>query len=274
MWNTGDVIANGIRLHYYCAGKEGHPLVVLCHGFTDNGLCWTPIAQALAADYKVVAYDARGHGLSDAPEQGYALEDFAGDLLGLIRALGLRRPAVIGHSWGGATAALAAARAPDLIGKLILEDPAWWEEDSPWLQEIARDREGYMARQREELERLKAAPLDALIADCRQRCPQWPEAELEPWATSKHQLSLRILNVYRHKPPRWREAAKALRCPTLLLTADVEKGGLVTPALAERARSLNPLIQEVHFAEAGHSIRRDAPDAYLDAVRQFLQSAG
>ena len=78
-WTSGDVVANGIKIHYNRTGGDKPP-VVLAHGFTDNGLCWTRAAQVLEQDYDVIMYDARGHGFSDAPESGYSTEDHAADL--------------------------------------------------------------------------------------------------------------------------------------------------------------------------------------------------
>ena len=57
-WTEHDILTNGIRLHYYRTGGDKSPLV-LCHGFSDNGLCWTPLARELEADYDVIMVDAR-----------------------------------------------------------------------------------------------------------------------------------------------------------------------------------------------------------------------
>ncbi|MEJ7654220.1 MAG: alpha/beta hydrolase [Chloroflexia bacterium] len=111
-WRSEYVVVGGIRLHYTRTGGSKPPLV-LAHGVTDDGLCWTPVAQALAAEYDVVMLDARGHGLSDAPEHGYGPAQQAGDLAGVIAALGLERPAVLGHSMGAATTLVAAGLYPD-----------------------------------------------------------------------------------------------------------------------------------------------------------------
>jgi N-formylmaleamate deformylase len=52
-WQSGDVTANGIKIHYTRTGGGKTPLV-LNHGATDNGLCWTPVARALEAEYDVI----------------------------------------------------------------------------------------------------------------------------------------------------------------------------------------------------------------------------
>lgn len=93
---AGTVEANGTTLQYYRTG-DGHP-VVMAHGFTDNGRCWGRLVSDLAADYDVVAYDARAHGRSAAPETGYTVEDRVADLVGLVDALGLDDPILYGHS--------------------------------------------------------------------------------------------------------------------------------------------------------------------------------
>src|SRR3954453_6207902 len=122
-WNTGKIVVNGVRFHYTRTGGK-KPAVVLAHGFSDAGLCWTPVAQALAADYDLVMVDARGHGFSDAPETGYTLTEMASDLQGVITGLGLVRPAIVGHSMGGGTTLALAGLYPDVPGAIILEDAA------------------------------------------------------------------------------------------------------------------------------------------------------
>ena len=56
-WQSGDIAVNGLKLHYTRTGGAKPP-VVLAHGFSDDGLCWTPVAEALEADYDVVMVDA------------------------------------------------------------------------------------------------------------------------------------------------------------------------------------------------------------------------
>ena len=80
-WQSGEVTANGLRLHFTRTGGDKPPLV-LAHGFSDDGLCWTPVARALEAEYDVIMVDARGHGGSEAPAQGYDPATQADDLAG------------------------------------------------------------------------------------------------------------------------------------------------------------------------------------------------
>ncbi len=92
-------LSNGLRIHYQRLG-EG-PDLVMVHGITGNLAAWhLHIVPALADRFRILTYDLRGHGYSDAPPTGYTLDAMADDLLGLLDALELDRPIVLGHSYG------------------------------------------------------------------------------------------------------------------------------------------------------------------------------
>ena len=114
-WTHRAVSANGIRLHVAeCDG--GGPLVVLLHGFPEFWWAWRHQLPALAeGGYRVVAADLRGYGESDKPPRGYDLWTLAGDVAGLIRALGEPRAHVVGHGWGGLIAWTVTALHPRLV---------------------------------------------------------------------------------------------------------------------------------------------------------------
>ena len=126
-WQDDSVTANGIRLHYWRTGGDKPPLV-LSHGITDNGLCWVKTAKALESDYDLIMADARGHGLSDRPDRGYMPSDHAADLAALIEALALDHPWLMGHSMGAMTTALMAYERPDLVSRVVLEDPPFRDQ--------------------------------------------------------------------------------------------------------------------------------------------------
>lgn len=99
-WTHRSVSANGIRLHVAECGDG--PLVVLLHGFPEFWWSWRHQLAALAGrGYRAVAVDLRGYGDSDKPPRGYDLWTLAGDVSGLIGALGESRAHVVGHDWGG-----------------------------------------------------------------------------------------------------------------------------------------------------------------------------
>jgi pimeloyl-ACP methyl ester carboxylesterase len=114
-WTHRAVSANGIRLHVAeCDG--GGPLVVLLHGFPEFWWAWRHQLSGLAVrGHRTVAVDLRGYGDSDKPPRGYDLWTLAGDIAGLIRALGEPRAHVVGHDWGGLIAWTLTALHPRLV---------------------------------------------------------------------------------------------------------------------------------------------------------------
>lgn len=272
-WSSSSVVANGIKIHYYRTGGQGHPLVLL-HGFSDSGRCWVRAAQVLQRNYDLIMPDARGHGLSDAPDTGYATEDQAADVAGLIRALGLKKPAVMGHSMGAATTAALAAGYPELVGCVVLEDPPWFDANSPRYREMLgaapEERKAMAERQRAEIVARKAKTREEVMADGRARSPAWDEIEFGPWAESKLQLSPNVVNRLDVVRRPWAEVVPQIECPALLVTADPEAGALVTPEIARQAADLNPHIEVAHITGAGHNIRREQFTQFLQAVTAFL----
>ncbi|GAB3961035.1 alpha/beta hydrolase [Actinoallomurus acanthiterrae] len=112
---------DGGRIAYDVTG-EG-PLVVLSHGMGDMRSAYRVLAQRLvAAGFRVATTDLRGHGESSTGWASYTRTDTAGDLLALIRHLG--GPAVVvGHSFSGGSATIAAAQEPELVGAIVEVDP-------------------------------------------------------------------------------------------------------------------------------------------------------
>jgi N-formylmaleamate deformylase len=265
-WPSGDIRANGIRLHYYRTGGAKPPLV-LVHGFSDDGLCWTSVARAFEDSYDVVMVDARGHGRSEAPAHGYGPFDQADDLAGVITGLELQHPIVLGHSMGAITALVLAGRHPQLPGAALLEDPpAWWMPDSPppftaeWRERSMAWIAGFRRHSRSDI-----------IAAQRRDAPNWPEEDLIPWADSKTRLSLSIF--HQDVPPAvdWPPLLRGIRCPAFLITADPDRGALITGEQAASLRELVPRLRVAHIAGAGHSIHRDQSARFIEVVRAFLE---
>jgi pimeloyl-ACP methyl ester carboxylesterase len=120
-WHHRAVSANGIRLHV--AERGDGPLVVLLHGFPEFWWSWRHQLTALAeAGYRAVAADLRGYGDSDKPPRGYDLWTLAGDVAGLVRALGEQRAHVVGHGWGGLVGWTVATLHPRLVASLTVLD--------------------------------------------------------------------------------------------------------------------------------------------------------
>jgi N-formylmaleamate deformylase len=123
-WTAEVCETNGINIHYLRTGGSKPPLVLL-HALSGSGACWSPLARALEGENDLVMPDARGHGNSGTPLDGYRYEDYASDVVGLIQGLGLAAPVLLGHSMGGMTAAVVASQLATAIRGLILADPTF-----------------------------------------------------------------------------------------------------------------------------------------------------
>lgn len=105
--------------------REGGAPDLLClHGLASNARWWDPVGARLAPTHRVVAVDLRGHGRSDRPETGYDFPEVVGDLVALWSELGLRRPVLVGHSWGASVALWLAAERPDVRGVVCVDGGA------------------------------------------------------------------------------------------------------------------------------------------------------
>jgi pimeloyl-ACP methyl ester carboxylesterase len=268
-WFSGDVIANNIKIHYHRTGGDKTPLV-LSHGFTDNGLCWTRVARVLEKDYDVIMYDARGHGFSNAPQEGYSSEEHAADLAGLIQALELEKPRLIGHSMGATTVATTAANYPELVRCAILQDPPWQADVAA---HTAEERAAMAEQWQADIIEWQSQTREEIMALCRTRHPSWAEVEYGPWADSKLQVRLDVFKGFALPRPPWQDIVPRIVCPILLVTGDPELGAIVTPEVAQEVTALWRKGKVSHIGGAGHNIRREQFEKYIEAVTAFLGEA-
>lgn len=131
------ITANGISVQYTLNGPAGAPVVTFSHSLATDLAMWEPQAAALASKYRVLRYDTRGHGGTDAPPGAYTLEQLAEDARALLAALGVERTHFVGLSMGGMIGQVLALQHPEMLRSLVLCDTssrippeAWptWDE--------------------------------------------------------------------------------------------------------------------------------------------------
>jgi 3-oxoadipate enol-lactonase len=122
-------------LHYRVDGPADAPVLVLSNSLGTDLSLWDPQLPAFAARFRVVRYDARGHGDSPVPDRELTIADLGADLLGLLDHLGVERARIAGVSLGGMTAMWAASEAPERVDRLVLcctsarlGPPGMWQE--------------------------------------------------------------------------------------------------------------------------------------------------
>jgi len=270
-WTQNDLLVNGVRLHYYRTGRGDKRPLVLVHGFSDHGLCWTPTARDLESEYDVIMPDMRAHGLSERVQPGEKV-DMAADLAGLIRALGLRRPIVCGHSMGAMITYQIGVRFPELASALVLEDPPWWLSRPIQASQPGQPVENPMAKWARDLPNHTLAEL---LVQYRQDHPNWSEEMIRLMCGSKKQLDPRIVDTMvdrmHSQEVDWLTTIQNMAHPMLLFTANPELGAIVTPEVTAQVRALNPKVIIVNVPDVGHLIRFDNYTAFMDALRAFLK---
>ncbi|MBK8783651.1 MAG: alpha/beta hydrolase, partial [Anaerolineales bacterium] len=122
-WRSEYVTANKLKFHYTRTGGENKPPLVLMHGVTDDGLCWSTIAEALESEYDVIMVDARGHGPLGCAQArlrpGLSRERPCSD----HQTIETKHPIILGHSMGAMSALTFAASYPKVPRAILLEDP-------------------------------------------------------------------------------------------------------------------------------------------------------
>ena len=264
-WTEGDIDVDGVGVHFHRAGTRAKPALVLAHGLSDSGRCWARVAAALGEHFDIVMPDARNHGQSDTAAT--SPDRLAGDVEALIIALGLRRPTLMGHSLGAHTMALCAARRPELVSKLVLEDP-------PWAASHEHRVDTSSAARRDEVRAWLGSfvhlSYDEIAAAGRRQHGNWHDVEIPAWVESNRQVRVKAADGLTFDA--WGTTASNLSCPTLLVHGEDALGGLVTGAVATRVAELNPHITCTLIDRAGHNVRRENFERYIDVVTRFLRN--
>jgi len=112
--------------------------------------------------------------------------------------------------------------------------------------------------------------LEQLIEECRQEHPSWPDIVVRRWCEGKKQLDQNFPLAVDASWGPWRQTARAIQCPTLLITAEPALGGIISPDTAAHIRALNPRIEVVQIPGVGHHVRFAAACEYEQIVRDFL----
>jgi len=258
------------------------PALVLLHGITGSAVSQSEaISHWARAGYRVIALDARGHGLSPrwSPEQlARAGEVLVDDVVAALSEIEAERsarlaaalpapavpPVLIGHSMGGATAMVVAARHPELVAGAVLCDPARYGQRSP-AELLARGRRG-VVRWRASWPTCRRPSSRSLASDSVPHA----EAAAGVWASQHMDPALLGTGVVAPEVP-WLEAMAELRVPTLLVTGDrpgaarVGAQGLAAVEALGHANVTTALVPG-----AGHDVRRSRPEGFYAAVDPWL----
>ncbi|APW99333.1 alpha/beta hydrolase [Halobiforma lacisalsi AJ5] len=222
-----------------------------------------PLVSDLDAEYDVVAYDARGHGLSDAPPTGYSVADRIDDLLGLLEELGLESPVLLGHSTGGNTVMAAGARRPERPHAIVAIDPAG-------LLDLEPDPKVRERRTRERIEEWHELSVEELLSveeGLQDLVATGNERLARLLTRARQRVHPRAAAVTRHGFADPEEIYPEIAAPTLVLRADGDE----RQRERDRTRCARlPNGRLYHVDGAGHTVVRDAREEATRAVLEFL----
>lgn len=254
------IAIDGCSIHYHLEGPDDAPVLMLSNSLgTDIGM-WEPQMAAFTARFRVLRYDSRGHGKSDAPPGPYTIDRLGRDALGLLDALGLSRVRFCGLSKGGMVGMWLGANAADRIERLVLcNTSAQLGPPAPWDDRIRAVREGGMA-----------ALTDAVLE-------RWFTASFRAAAPEKTAPVRRMLLA---TPPEGyigccaavrdmdqTETIRAIRAPTLVISGAQDPA--TPPAHGALIAGRIPGARMVTL-DAAHLSNIEAAPAYNDAVLGFL----
>jgi pimeloyl-ACP methyl ester carboxylesterase len=253
--------------------NPGRPPVVLLHGVGSRGQSWWPVIDPLAARFHLYQLDLRGHGASGKPAAGYLVEHYAADLDAALDALDLHvennATRIMGHSLGALVALYWASEHPAQAAALVVEDPSLRvppdivEAFDGWQQLAALDPAQAAAWYRQEYP-------DWSDEDCLRRAETITSTAPGVFAELRAEAQQALASGTTDRM----HILARVQIPTLLLYGNLELGSMVAPADAERFVQIMPHGRAIQIPGAGHSLHRDASDAFLEAVIPFLEGEG
>lgn len=263
-----DVQVNGMRVHYREWGTSG-PALLLVHGYAEHTAVWGPVATRLASDHRVVAVDLAGFGYTEYTGR-YALVDQVAMVDGLITALALDKPILVGHSLGAAVVSAVALDHPDHVGGVVLADgdalpfpgessgPPSWVLKAPPFTTAYRigTRWGWVGR---------SIIRNQCGTTCKDVAPDLPEAWLRPMRQGDAERAQQVMarSVILHLSP---DQLRRITVPRAIIwgSEDARSGGSLDQT---RVNLGHP--DEVLIPGAGHLSMVSDADAFAAAVRQL-----
>lgn len=256
---------NGVRLHHVVTGDpDGLPLVFANSLGTDFRI-WDRVIALLPAGLKILRYDMRGHGLSDAPDGDYFMGDLVTDAAELMRAVGFRDAVFVGLSIGGVVAQGLSVEHPDLVRAAVLSNTAAKiGTEATWGERIATVRAGGIATIADKVMELWfSKAFHAERAD-----------ELAGW---RHMLTRTPLDGYvgccaAIAQTDLRESTPNIRQPVLAIGGDAD--GSTPPDLVRETAEMIPGARFELIRGAGHIPCVEKPEAVAALLTTFLKENG
>jgi 3-oxoadipate enol-lactonase len=258
-----NVSANGITVNYTLDGPANAPVVTLSHSLATDLSMWDPQMKALTARYRVLRYDTRGHGGTDAPATAYSLTQLADDARALLHVLGIERTHWVGLSMGGMIGQTLALATPTLFQSLVLCDtssripaeakPLWQDRiktaETQGMEPLVEATLGrwFTAPFREQRKDV-IEPVRAMIRNTNPR----------GYAGCCHAISALDLT----------DRLPGIKLPTLIIVGEEDQGTPVAASQAIQAKIGGSQLEILK--SASHLSNMEQPEAFTAALTSFL----
>jgi 3-oxoadipate enol-lactonase len=254
---------NGIETYYELHGREGAPWLVLSHSLACSVRMWDPQIEALKGNYRILAYDTRGHGASDAPKGEYTLEMLADDLKALLEALGARNPHYCGLSMGGMIGQTFALKYPGVLRTLVLADTT------------SRLPAELLPTWKQRIQTAEAKGMQPLVQPTLERwfTEGFRKSNPEPVAAIGKLIAATPVPGYVgccHAIPKVNTTSrlKEIGTPILVVCGDKDPG--TPPAMSQEIHDNAPGSKLVWIPDAAHLSNLEKPAAFTKALQDFV----
>lgn len=254
-------MSDPVQVHAVVSGRTDGPAVVLVHPIGTSMAVWDPQLTSLEGSFRVIRFDARGHGASDVPSGPYEMADFGRDLVALLDRLGVERANLAGQSLGGMTALWVAENAPDRVDSVVAFCvTARTASPDAWLARAARvrtdgvgairdlvlERWGYVGHRRDLAEWIVAQLLTTSDEGYAATCDAIADMDLEA-------------------------DLRSIRAPTLVVAGADDPAA--PPAAAQAIAAAIPGGQAHTVAGSAHLLNREQPRAATRLITEHVLRA-
>jgi 3-oxoadipate enol-lactonase len=259
------VTANGIAINYTLEGAANAPVVMLSHSLATDLSMWDPTVPALKDRFRLLRYETRGHGRTDAPKGAYTLEQLADDALALLKALAIERVHWVGLSMGGMIGQTLALKAPHVFASLSLCDtssrvPA--EAKAAWQ------------------DRIRIAESQGMEPLVEPTLARW---FTEPFRNRRKDVTDKVAMMIRNTPAAGyagcchaisgldlTDRIQAIKMPTIAIVGEDDPGTPVAAHKVIQERIAGSRLEII--PKAAHLANMEQPEAFNKALTEFLFS--
>lgn len=294
-WTDSYALVNGARIHYYHAlPQPGKPVIIMVHGVTDIGLCWTTLSLNLQDKFDIYMLDTRGHGLSDPFTAGDNGDTLVKDVVEFSKVMKFNNPILMGHSMGAAIVMRIGAEYPEVGRAIIMLDPGLSRRIGTSTNRPSPNKTTTLASQPKPVVKEAGTPnnrlsvsmfgtpeklvaqnnysFEDLIATGHRQNPLWSKLDVEYWALSKKQ----------YHGPYTPEASQVMtgamnvgnslakiKVPAIILKADASPE---VRKANEEAAAVMPNGKLVHIDGAAHNLHHDKLEQTTKVINEFLST--